>query len=172
MNTFALIPSIQSKRNQSEYPSRFSHPFLSPTYFHGYEQPAEDMELRGLILQIPKQKIKALCMKTVFRSVRDLFWASRNSKDPKQVPEAGPVPLGGDGVTPCSREGRQRSGCFIQAGTNWAEQQRGTAGKLCLRLVESCGRALPHSTAKRLPFYQKLCYFTVFPKYHCTEIFA
>lgn len=95
------------------------------------------MELRDLILQIPKQKIKALCMKTVFRSVRDLFWASRNSKDPKQVPEASPVPLGGDGVTPCSREGRQRSGCFIQAGTNQAEQQRGTAGKLCLRLVKS-----------------------------------
>lgn len=58
-------------------------------YFHDYEQPLEDVELPGLIFQIPKQKIKVLCMNSLQIYVTDLVWARWNGyKGPKWMSEA------------------------------------------------------------------------------------
>lgn len=58
-------------------------------YFHDYEQPLEDVELPGLIFQIPKQKIKVLCMNSLQIYVTDLVWARWNGyKGPKRMSEA------------------------------------------------------------------------------------
>lgn len=44
-------------------------------YLHGYEQPPEEVQLPGLILQIPKEKIKVFCMNWLEFCARDLGWA-------------------------------------------------------------------------------------------------
>lgn len=58
-------------------------PVLSPLALHASEESPEGVQLPGLLLQIPEQKIKALCMDWIEFYFRDLGWADWSSKDPK-----------------------------------------------------------------------------------------